>query len=128
MSDNFMIGENHSYVTAFSKMDMLHAVDYAYKKGYEIDFESPYTGTIGFSQIKVMLKEKEESGREKKIRAILLDVLKERIPGLDARTCKTVDNCLSKFEELSNAKSNGQTDIQAGGDDAETETPDSDST
>jgi hypothetical protein len=117
-----MIGENYSYVTAFSKMDMLYAVDHAYKQGYEIDFSSPYTGTIGMSQIKVMLKPKDD-GREKKIRAILLEILREKIPGLD--------NCLVKLDELNakgaeNAKSNGQVDVQTGGDDSGTETANSD--
>lgn len=99
MPDNYCVGEDYSYVTAWSKMDMLYALDHVYKKGYEVDFDSPYTGTIGLSQIKVMLKPRQEE-REKRIRAILLDVLKEKIPNLDARTCKTVDNCLSKFDEL----------------------------
>lgn len=125
-NDDYVVGENFSYVTAWGKMAMLHAVDHAYRNGYEIDFDSEYTGTIGLSQIKVMLKPK-DSGREKKIRAILLSVLKERVPELDARSCKTVDNCLSKFEELDNAKTNGQVDVQTSGDDAGTTTDDSNS-
>lgn len=99
--DSYIIAEDMSYITAWGKLPMCAAIDKVYKMGYEIDFDSEYTGTIGNTQIKLMLKPKAKTDpREKKIRAILLSILKEKNPKLDARSCKTVDNCLAKFEDV----------------------------